>query len=86
MRDGFLLRTLEYPSDNRLNDVAISADGELAASTSDDKLLALWDLRAGEILCTFMCDSRATACAFIKGGQLVTADGAGRVYFLAVEA
>jgi WD40 repeat protein len=68
---GPLTRTLQGHSD-RVNCVAVSADGRLACSGSDDRTVRVWDLETGELLRTLEGHAwKVNAVAMSADGRLV---------------
>jgi hypothetical protein len=43
--------------------VALSGDGRIAVSASDDQTATVWELDAGRLLATFTCDDEAYCCS-----------------------
>ncbi len=84
MESGRELRTLTGHSD-RVNGVAMSADGRRAVSASRDKTLKVWDLETGAVVATFNCEGPALCCAFAGDRRIVAGDYSGRVHFLSLE-
>jgi WD40 repeat protein len=93
---GFRLKVWDVASCNALctleghsrvvSGVAVTPDGRRALSASSDRTLKLWDLRTGEALATFTCDSRASCCAYSDALKLIVAgDAGGHVHFLRLE-
>jgi len=63
--------------------VAISADGQRAVSSSDDKTLKLWNLATGEEIASFTAEAGFSGCALAPDGAgVVAGDESGRVHFL----
>jgi WD40 repeat protein len=64
---------------------ALSGDGRLAVSASQDKTLKAWDVETGVPLATFTCRAAVFCCAFINDREVIAGDGDGQVYFLGLE-
>jgi WD40 repeat protein len=77
---GGELSTLRGYTD-RVNGVALSADGRWVVSASSDKTGRVWDLEDGKPMTTFTCDSAVRCCAML-GTKIVAGDEAGWVHFL----
>jgi len=65
--------------------VALSPDGQYAASASQDKAVKVWSLEDGVNICSFVCDAEANCCAFASDRLIVAGDEGGRVHFLSLE-
>jgi WD40 repeat protein len=66
-----------------VHDVAVTADGRLALSASEDCTVKLWSLQSGEQLASAALDHPAQRVAFAGHGELMVAgDAAGNVYCL----
>jgi hypothetical protein len=82
---GEELRTLSGHSD-WVQAVAVTPDGKLAISASDDHTLKVWDLESGEVIGAFGGDSSMPACAVAPDGVTVVAcERSGSVHFLRLE-
>lgn len=69
-----------------VNSVAVSTDGRIAISASDDNMIKVWGLETGVLFATFTCDSAVRCCTFLNDRKLIMAgDEAGRVHFLHLE-
>jgi WD domain, G-beta repeat len=79
-----LLRTLEGHSD-RVNGVAVTADGRRAVSASWDNTLKVWDLDTGSCLATFTCDAHVFCCTFASERKILAGDAIGRLHLLQLE-
>ena len=65
--------------------VAITPDGRRVVSGSY-KMLKVWHLETGALICTFNCEGRVECAAVAPDGRtFVAGDAAGRVYFLRLE-
>ncbi len=73
---GALVRTYSGHSDP-VNAVALSADGRLAASASQDKTVRIWDLASGEVLHKLNHVHSVSAVAFSPDGRALLAGGLG---------
>jgi WD40 repeat protein len=68
---------------SRIASVAVTSDGKLAISGSDDATLRAWDVETGRALAVFTADSGVWACAIAPDGQTIVAgDASGRIHFL----
>jgi WD40 repeat protein len=65
--------------------VALTADGRLAVSASEDHTVRLWELTSGASAATFTCDSQVNCCAFWHREVIVAGDAGGCVHFLRIE-
>ena len=66
--------------------VALSRDGRLAISASEDKTLKVWDLETGKVLATFTWDGAALCCAYSDVLKLIVAgDAGGHLHFIRLE-
>jgi WD40 repeat protein len=66
--------------------VAVTADGRLAVSGSDDRTLKVWDLGTAECLCTWSAEGDVFACAIASGmGSVIAGDTDGYIHFLRLE-
>ena len=79
-----VLRTLEGHS-GYATGAAVTPDGKLVVSASQDKTLKVWDLDTGGLIVTFHCDGSARCCAFADERRIVAGDGGGRLYILSLE-
>jgi WD40 repeat protein len=52
-----------------VNVVAVSADGKLALSGGDDRMVRLWDVESGKVLRTLNAYAPGYAVAFVSGGK-----------------
>jgi WD40 repeat protein len=65
--------------------VIVEADGTQAVYASEN-MLKLWNLRHGQKIAAFGCDSEITCCEFVSSGQIiVVGDNLGRVHLLKLE-
>ncbi|MEG3960518.1 WD40 repeat domain-containing protein, partial [Microcoleus sp. herbarium2] len=65
---------------------AVTEDGKLAISGSDDNTLKVWDLASGNVIASFTCKSSIASCAIAPDGvTIVAGDESGRVYLLRLE-
>jgi WD40 repeat protein len=63
--------------------VALSADGHLAFSASEDKTLKVWNMATGQVVSTFSTSALLQCCAVTPDGKTIIAgDSIGGVYFL----
>jgi WD40 repeat protein len=69
---------------HEVNGCAISPDGRLIASTSEDSAIKIWEVGSGECLTTLHVDGALSSCAWLPDGQRIIATGAAGVYFLAL--
>jgi WD40 repeat protein len=70
----------------RINAVAVSADGNLAASASGDHDLKIWDLQDFHEVATFSAESPLFSCALTPDGSIaVVGDQLGSIHFLKLE-
>jgi COMPASS component SWD3 len=77
---GKLLRSLNHHT-QIVNCIAISADGKLLASGSDDCTIKLWHLHTGELLRTICArSSRVTAVAISPDGKIVASGNWDNIY------
>ena len=67
---------------HEVNGCAISPDGTLIASASEDKTLKIWEVSSGECLTTLHVDGALASCAWLPDGERLIATGAAGVYFL----
>jgi WD40 repeat protein len=74
-------RTLTGHRDD-VNGCAISPDGALVASVSQDKTLKIWAVRSGKCLTTLHVDGALAGCSWFPDGERIVAVGAAGVYFL----
>jgi WD40 repeat protein len=66
--------------------VAVTPDGRLAFSASDDQTVRVWNLANGTAIALFSADAQLSACAAAPdGATIVAGDAVGRVYFLRLE-
>jgi len=66
--------------------VALSGDGQRAASVSDDHTLAIWDVKGRMRLAMFTAENPLTCCALAPDGRVVAAgDSYGHVHMLRLE-
>ncbi len=63
-----------------VNDCALSSDGKLIVSASDDCTVKVWDVASGQCKATFYDDGRMNCCAI--DGEIIVAGGNHGVYFL----
>jgi len=61
---------------------AISADGSIIVSGSNDNSLKVWDGGTGECLATLDVDGPLNSCALYPDGERIIAVGVLGVYFL----
>jgi WD40 repeat protein len=66
--------------------VAISADGRLAVSGSEDRTVKVWDLPSGDTIATFDTEGKVNCCAVAPDGMtIITGGRSDRVNFLRLE-
>ena len=80
---GALIRTLEGHGAG-VNAVALSGDGRLAVSGSDDKTLKVWDVATGTCIATFTADAPLT-CVALQGAGVFAGDNLGHVHLFALK-
>jgi WD40 repeat protein len=79
---GFKLHRLTGHSDT-VNNVALSANGRLAASASDDQTLKVWDVTSGRCIATLFVGASVKCCALSADAKTIVAgDTRGGVHFL----
>jgi hypothetical protein len=76
-----LIRTLEGHT-AWVSGCAVSGDGALIVSASDDGTLRVWDGHSGQCLAVFYADGPIYCCAMHAETGLIVAGGARGVYFL----
>ena len=64
--------------------VALSVDGRLAVSGSDDTTLKVWDVATGRCIATFTVDAVLT-CVALQGARVFVGDTAGHVHLFALK-
>ena len=69
---------------HEVNGCAISPDGTLLASASQDNTLKIWDVASGDCLTTLHVDGALASCVWLPDGGQLIATGAAGVYFLAL--
>ena len=80
-----MLRTLAGHA-GPVRGVALSGDGRLAVSASDDQTLKVWEVESDEVFATFTCDGATHCCALSDALKLIVAgDAGGHVHFLRIE-
>jgi WD40 repeat protein len=67
-----------------VNGCAISPDGMLIASASNDRTLKIWMASSGECVTTLHVDGGLADCPWLADGERVAATGAGGVYFFSL--
>ncbi|WP_335016982.1 WD40 repeat domain-containing protein [Nostoc sp.] len=76
---GQLLRTLSGHSE-RVNSVAISSDGQMLASGSDDKTIKLWSIATGKEIYSLSHFNSVKSVAFTPNGDgLAAGDNSGNI-------
>jgi WD40 repeat protein len=79
---GFKLHTLTGHNDT-VNNVALSANGRLAASASEDQTLKVWDVTSGRCIVTLFVGASVKCCAMSADAKTIVAgDTRGGVHFL----
>ena len=63
---------------------AISPDGALIASVSEDQTVKIWAVASGACLTTLHVDGALSSCAWLSDSRRLVATGAAGVYFLAL--
>jgi len=62
--------------------IAVTTDGKIGVSTSEDKTLKVWDLETGLAIARFQCDAYPTCCAFAGDQNIIAGDQGGWLHFL----
>jgi len=71
---------------NWVRALAITRDGKKIISASEDRILAVWDLKSGEVITTFNGESALMCCAVTPDGVTILAgEASGRLHFLRLE-
>lgn len=65
----------------RITHIALSTDGKLALSASEDKTIRIWNTQTGKLQQSFLTDTWVSSAGFSHTGKyLVAADASGMVY------
>ena len=69
-----------------VSSIAVTPDGNLVISASDDNTLKVWDLETRQVIADFTGESSLECCAVAADGvHIIVGEASGRVHFLRLE-